>query len=155
MLLHSLRRWIASISILHVHQPNHSGIPTLSWPAVRLDLFIYTANTIKDIWDRGFGQVNPYSVIDAFGINMNVIAAVFIANLPQTIISFLYLLCNAILTSVLSAQEWNTTRTRSPLRVRVSEACTTSNYYTASRLFFSGLLYWITSQAIFLARDSD
>ena len=103
----------------------------LLWPAVRLDLFIYTANTIKDIWDHGFGQVNPNSVIDAFGVNMNVIAAVLIANLPRTIISFLYLLCNAILTSVLSAQEWNTTRTGSPLAQGSAKLVLTR---TASRL---------------------
>jgi hypothetical protein len=132
----------------------------LLWPAIRRDLFIYTSNTIKDIWDRGFGRVSLNSVIDALGVNMHVIAAVIIANLPQTILSFLYLLYNAIFTSMLSVQEWNSyAHQRKPLRVTAPREGQRSSYYlqlpyrfALTLMFSSGLLHWITSQAIFLAR---
>ncbi|KAI5858025.1 hypothetical protein BZA05DRAFT_433407 [Tricharina praecox] len=109
------------------------AVGILLWRAVQEDRFNYTSNTIKDIWNRGF---------------------------DQTILSFLYLLYNALFTSMLSALEWNSyANSRKPLRVTNPRSGQRSSYYlqlpyrfALTLMLLSGILHWITSQAIFLAR---
>ncbi len=56
--------------------------------------------------DIGFGEIDPAAIISGWSVGVNgsasakVLASILIANLPQTILSFLYLNLNGLLTSV-------------------------------------------------------
>lgn len=59
----------------------------------------------QDAFKLGFGKVNSRALI-APGLPENLVGAVLLANLPQVIVSFLYLTYNGLLTSMLLASEW-------------------------------------------------
>ncbi|KAI5858024.1 hypothetical protein BZA05DRAFT_331044 [Tricharina praecox] len=153
----SLRRWIVSVFCMCI---SLAAVAYLLWLAVRSDMSVYPSNTFKDIWDRGFARVSFGSMVFALGYKLPLIGAVFLANLPQTILSFLYLMYNALFTSMLSCLEWNSyANSRKPLRVTYPREGQRSSYYlqlpyrfALTLMVFSGILHWLTSQAIFLAR---
>ena len=90
----------------------------------------------------------------------SIIPCVLIANLPQTIISFLYLTYNGLFTCMLAEREWaRYTIKRAPLRVTVPRLGQRSTYFLhlpytwgVPLLISSILLHSFISQSIFLVR---
>lgn len=121
---------------------------------------------IKTLWDLGFGAVHPQSLISGWslptGSSSAIIPSVLIANIPQPLLSFLYLLFNGLCTSMLLGREWNTfAEERKTLRVSNPKGVQRSTYflqlpyrYAGPLMTFSGVLHWLVSQSIFLANVS-
>jgi hypothetical protein len=94
------------------------------------------------------------------GDRANVIPYVLLANLPQAIVSVLYLSYNGIFTCMLANREWaRYAIKRASLRVTIPSPSQRSTYflslpYTCSvpLLVASILLHWLISQSIFMAR---
>ena len=90
----------------------------------------------------------------------NITQAIILANLPQTILSFLYLTYNSVFTCMLSGHEWSlfghhyrTLRVTSPRPGQRSTYWLQIPYaYAIPLMALSALLHWLTSQSIFLAR---
>ena len=90
----------------------------------------------------------------------HVTLAILLSNIPQTILSFLYLTYNSLFTCMLSAYEWSlfshhhrTLRVTSPRPGQRSTYWLQIPYtYAIPLMTLSGLLHWLTSQSIFFAR---
>ena len=113
----------------------------------------------------GFGSVRGEALITANlqpGKQGGIIGPVLLANLPQLILSFLYLTYNGLFTCMLHAEEWGGyAEERKPLRVTSPKGRQRDTYrlqlpyrYGVPLLIMSGLLHWLVSQSIFLARIS-
>ena len=109
-------------------------------------------------WNRGFGKVNPISLLK---VNFrNITESVLLANLPQTILSFLYLTYNSLFTCMLVGHEWSQfSHNHRTLRVTSPSPGQRSTYwlqmpytYAIPLMTLSGLLHWLTSQSLFFAR---
>ncbi|CAZ83958.1 unnamed protein product [Tuber melanosporum] len=118
----------------------------------------YLSTDIKSMWTRGFGKANAASLLTIhFG---NITQAILLANLPQTILSFLYLTHNSLFTCMLSGHEWSlfshhhrTLRVTSPIPGQRSTYWLQIPYtYAIPLMAMSGLLHWLISQSIFFAR---
>ena len=107
----------------------------------------------------GYGAVTGDSIFDlnlegSNGLLLNAL----IANLPQVVLSFLFLLYNGLFTSMLLADEWNGyARKRKPLRVTDPKGAQRSTYrlqlpykYGVPLLTASAILHWLVSQSLFL-----
>lgn len=71
---------------------------------------------LKDLYELGFGRVTAFSIIE--NSPKSLFATILVANMPQGILSFLYLLYNGMFSSVLGAYEWSLFgKHRQPLRV--------------------------------------
>ena len=120
------------------------------------------------MWQMGYGGVTssailPLSVPGSAGLMFTII----LANAPQLILSFLVLTYNGLFTCMLLAEEWSGyAHERKPLRVTNRTGVQRSTYrlqipyrYGTPLLILSGLLHWLLSQSLFLARvdtfDSD
>ena len=92
--------------------------------------------------------------------NTGLIATILIANAPQLLISAAYLTYNSLFTSMLLAREWNRfSQERRTLRVTNPRGQQRSTYwlqlpysYAIPILIASGLIHWLVSQSIFLAK---
>jgi hypothetical protein len=90
----------------------------------------------------------------------SILPYVLLANLPQSIISFLYLMYNGMMTCMLANREWfQYGIKRAPLRVSTPARGQRSTYflqlpYTYSIPLLAGslILHWLLSQSLFLAR---
>lgn len=90
----------------------------------------------------------------------SVIPFILLANLPQAIISFVYLTYNGLYTGMLANREWSKYSVkRAPLRVTLPSPNQRSTYFLQLPYTFSVpllgasiLLHWFISQSIFLAR---
>ncbi|KAF7510338.1 hypothetical protein GJ744_006834 [Endocarpon pusillum] len=112
----------------------------------------------------GFGAVTPTTLITGWDLTSiggnTVITSVLIANIPQPILSSLYLLFNGVLTSMLLADEWSGyAHKRKPLRVSDPKPGQRSTYflqlpyrYAVPFLILFAILHWSVSQSIFLAQ---
>jgi hypothetical protein len=139
--------------------------------AVLLAIGISSANSsngipfsAKGLLDLGIGAVNPNTIISGLALSSiggtTLISSVLIANIPQPILSFLYLLFNGVFTSMLLADEWSHfAYERKPLRVSDPKPGQRSTYflqlpyrYAFPLLILSGILHWSVSQSIFLAQ---
>lgn len=88
---------------------------------------------------------------------------ILLANLPQTIVSFLYLTYNALFTSMLVAKEWNEfSHKRKNLRVSYPVEKQHSTYwlqlpytYSIPLLIMSSVLHWLVSQTLFFVRIEE
>ena len=88
------------------------------------------------------------------------LATVLLANAPQLVLSFLYFSYNGIFTCMLMTEEWNKyAQHRKPLRVTSPKEAQRGTYYLqlpyrwgVPLLVGSGILHWLVSQSIFLAR---
>ncbi|PUU75533.1 hypothetical protein B9Z19DRAFT_1053764 [Tuber borchii] len=114
---------------------------------------------LKSMWTRGLGKVNGVSVLSSLNLS-NITRAVLISNIPQTILSFLYLTYNSLFTGMLLGHEWSlfshyhrTLRVTSPRPGQRSTYWLQIPYtYAIPLMTLGGLLHWLTSQSIFLAR---
>lgn len=90
----------------------------------------------------------------------SIISYVLLANLPQAIISFLYLTYNGLFTCMLANREWTGYAVkRASLRVTIPSPGQRSTYFlqlpyvwSVPLLLASVLLHWFVSQSIFLVR---
>jgi hypothetical protein len=106
----------------------------------------------------GFGSLRGNSLV-APSIGTSLTAAVLLANLPQLIISSLYLLYNGLFTAMLVSLEWSTfALKRQRLRVTVPVGQQRSTYwlqlphiYAIPLIVAMALLHWLVAQSIFLA----
>ena len=110
-------------------------------------------------WLIGYGTVTQDSMFDwnlagSSGLHLNAL----VTNLPQVVLSFLFLLYNGLFTSMLLADEWNGyARERKPLRVTDPRGAQRSTYrlqlpyrYGVPLLTASATLHWLVSQSLFL-----
>ncbi|BCS30580.1 uncharacterized protein APUU_80883S [Aspergillus puulaauensis] len=114
-----------------------------------------------NIWSSGLGAIQSNTMVTNNTWPEELIPNVLLANIPQLIYSFLYVLCNGILTSITLADEWNSFSLRSQgLRVsaspgghqRTSRFLSLPYCYGIPFITFSALLHWLISQSIFLVR---
>lgn len=115
------------------------------------------------LWNLGFGTPTPYTYI-VFGLPRSdpagLISNVLIANLPQFILSILYVFYNSMLSCFLVQREFSRMyNTRKPLRVSEPEGIQRSSYFISLPLRYGvplfvafGLTHWLISQSLFLAR---
>ena len=125
---------------------------------------------VYDIWSLGFGTVNAQSILynkgeeqtnalEVSGPNA-LLPMVLLANLPQLVLSVLYLLHNNVYTCMLAASEWNRFALhRKGLRVSSPKGSQRSTYwlqlpwtYSLPLIVASAILHWLVSQSIFLVR---
>ncbi|KAG0124857.1 hypothetical protein HOY82DRAFT_633202 [Tuber indicum] len=118
-------------------------------------------NNERNLWStdiKGFGKVNTGSLLTLdFG---NITHTILLVNLPQTILSFLYLTYNSLFTCMLLGHEWSLfSHHHRSLRVTSPRPGQRSTYwlqlpyiYAIPLMILSGLLHWLTSQSIFLAK---
>ena len=105
------------------------------------------------------GKVNGVSLLSSLDLS-NITLAILISNIPQTVLSFLYLTYNSLFTSMILGHEWSlfshhhrTLRVTSPRPGQRSTYWLQIPYtYAIPLMTLSGLLHWLTSQSIFLAR---
>ena len=118
-----------------------------------------TDRSFSHLWQMGYGAVTGDSIFDwnlegSSGLHLNAL----VANLPQVVLSFLFLLYNGLFTSMLLADEWNGyARERKPLRVTDPKGTQRSTYrlqlpyrYGVPLLTASATLHWLVSQSLFL-----
>ena len=117
------------------------------------------------ITNMGFGAVDSRALIDIglpTGGASGLVSSVLLANLPQAIVSFLYLMYNGLYTCMLLSNEWSKYAVRRiPLRVTTPRGEQRSTYYLQlpytyglPLIIASGTLHWLISESIFLARVS-
>ncbi len=115
--------------------------------------------TLGFLWDMGFGAVHIHSLIGS-GIPGTVLGNILLANFPQMVLSFLYLMYNGLYTCMIQGHEWTRyAHTRKPLRVTSPVGKQRSTYYltlpytyAVPLLCASGLMHWLVSQSLFLVQ---
>lgn len=126
----------------------------------------FDKTSISGLWALGFGTVTEQSLLHlslagaSGSVYSSLIPTVLIANLPQLVLTFLYFTYNGLFTCMLIAKEWNDyAYKRIPLRVTAPRGQQRSSYrlqlpyrYAIPLMIMSGLLHWLTSQSLFLAR---
>lgn len=120
--------------------------------------------SLKGFIDLGLGAVHPITLISGWTLpstgGSTVIASVLIANSPQPILSFVYLLFNSVFTGMLLGDEWSHfAHERKSLRVSDPKPGQRSTYflqlpyrYAIPLLILSGVLHWSVSQSLFIAQ---
>ena len=119
---------------------------------------------MRNLWEIGYGATRS-DLILGFGNyqGSNFTPMILLANLPQTIVSFLYLTYNALFTCMLVAKEWNqfahkrkTLRVSDPVKGQRSTYWLQLPYtYSIPLLIMSSLLHWIVSQTLFFVRIKE
>ncbi|KAK7983598.1 P-loop containing nucleoside triphosphate hydrolase protein [Apiospora arundinis] len=121
--------------------------------------------SIPSFWDLGFGSLTPFTYL-VIGLPRGdpegLIANVLLANTPQFLLSLTYLSLNAMLSAFLVQREFalmHREDRRRPLRVSEPVGLQRSSYtisiplrYGVPLLVASGLMHWLISQSLFLAR---
>ncbi|KKY24594.1 hypothetical protein UCDDS831_g02388 [Diplodia seriata] len=114
---------------------------------------------IGALWRTGFGDLLGNNLISG-SVGNSVLGSVLLANLPQALLSYLYLLFNALYTCMLLTREYTQyLHHRKPLRVTSPTGRQRSTYwlhlpyrYSIPLLVASGLLHWLASQSLFLVQ---
>lgn len=119
---------------------------------------------VKSLWGMGFGAVDirALAILDSQTQSKGFrdSGSIIVANLPQLCISVLYLLYNSIITPMLLGDEWDRfSYSRKTLRVTLPIGGQRSTYflsvpykYSVPLMVASGLMHWLVSQSMFLAR---
>lgn len=146
--------WVLSISII-----------ALVAAAIFFRMGVGTAlpGSQDTIGSLGFGKVNPRTLaqtrLPQYGTSGS-IASALLANTSQVIVTCIYLLYNSIYTSMHLAREWSGYAVRrKALRVTAPYGVQRSTYWlhlpyscALPLTIASGLLHWLVSQSLFLAR---
>ncbi|KAF2021836.1 hypothetical protein BU24DRAFT_417471 [Aaosphaeria arxii CBS 175.79] len=112
---------------------------------------------------NGFGQLDSDFIIDIrLPVADSIIPYVLLANLPQAVVSLIYIAYNGLFTAMLTGREWsNYASKRASLRVTDPRGEQRSTYFlqlpfmwSIPLLLSSTILHWFVSQAIFLIRMS-
>lgn len=128
------------------------GIYLLSLGMTQINIY-----NISELYALGFGTVSANSVVSVAPSGL--LATTLFANLPQAILSFLYLTYNGLFSCMLGSYEWiRFGRFRKSLRVTAPVGNQRSTYYlqlpytyAIPLLLLSGGLHWLMSQSLFLA----
>ncbi|KAL2848199.1 hypothetical protein BJX68DRAFT_238683 [Aspergillus pseudodeflectus] len=127
-------------------------------------LLIHGVTRLDDqsgLWTSGLASINTKTMVDTLNWPGGLIPNTLIANVPQLIFSALYFMCNAILTNMALATEWDRFAiTRKGLRVstppqghqRRTHFLSLPYRYGVPLIALSALLHWLISQSIFLVR---
>ena len=118
---------------------------------------------LRSLWNQGFGTVHNNNLVKlgkAQSYQNGVIGMVLLSNLPQILITGMYLAYNSIFTCMISNDEWvRFGSKRKPLRVSAPRGDQRSTYFlqlpyalSIPLLCSSALLHWLVSQSVFLAR---
>ncbi|KAF6222037.1 hypothetical protein HO133_001123 [Letharia lupina] len=122
-----------------------------------------TDRSLAYLWQLGYGTVASESMISwSLPGTGGLLVAILVANSLQVLLSFLYLAYNGVFTCMLLANEWaGYAYSRKSLRVTSPTGSQRSTYrlqlpykYGVPLLVLSGILHWLVSQSIFLARIS-
>lgn len=114
----------------------------------------------KSIWEYNLGEVSTATVLTGLDLHATpngIFSMVFMANVPQLLISVAYFMYNGLLTCMLSAVEYdNYAIERKPLRVSWPRGAQRSTYYlslpyrySVPLLIVSAILHWLVSQSLF------
>ncbi|KEF52143.1 uncharacterized protein A1O9_11769 [Exophiala aquamarina CBS 119918] len=123
------------------------------------------SSTAQSIWSIGLGRVNSAAIIRGWILSTRgseserILASPLVANVPQTVFSFIYLQLNGLLTSIWLCEEWKGFEfTRKALRVSNPKGNQRSRHFVQlpyrvaiPMLTVAGLLHWLLSQSICLA----
>ncbi|KAI5246195.1 hypothetical protein E4T43_02765 [Aureobasidium subglaciale] len=148
-------RWLGLVGLLSIALVTIAGL--LAYGVKHLKT---SDKSLAALWAMGIDTVREESLIGGSVWHMpSVTSAVVVANLPQVILSFVYLLFNSVLTAMLAAREWSHyARHRKPLRVSTPKGLQRSTYFLSlpyrfaiPLLLLSGALHWLVSQSLFLA----
>lgn len=130
--------------------------------AMRLTLWHPSSTSLWYLWQMGYGAVTSEAMIKQTGLTgfSGLLFIVLVANLPQVLLSFLFLTYNGLFTCMLLGDEWNGyAHERKTLRVTNPTGLQRSTYrlqlpykYGIPLLILSGTLHWLVSQSLFLAR---
>jgi len=156
----SARRWGAAVT------------PALATMVIAAILITHGAQLLRDttgegiklVWERGFGQLYTETIVfGAYSITEpSLIQAVLLANTPQLLLSFLYLMYNSLFTGMVMGQEWNrfgSTIGRKYLRVTYPQGEQRETYwlqlpyrYALPLMACSAFIHWSTSQSLFFSQ---
>ncbi|KAH8834590.1 hypothetical protein DL96DRAFT_498094 [Flagelloscypha sp. PMI_526] len=124
-------------------------------------------DTFQEVWELGLGIIDPRTLIHSWAIPTSgesaIILSILVANSPQLILSFIYLIFNSLFTSMSLALEWsNYSQLPRTLRVSHQKGEQRSTYFLQIPyrlgipvIIFSMVLHWLISQSIFLAKIDD
>lgn len=159
------RRWYSVISRIH-----WLAVITLCLITVATAVTLFgvalrdlASNDYNKIVTQGFGEVRPDYFLDTKlptnGTN-GLFASVLVANTPQVLASLCYLFYNGLFTAMHLSHEYSDYAVkRSALRVTTPKGEQRSTYwlqlpfkYGIPLVVASGVLHWLISQSIFLAR---
>ncbi|PUU77988.1 hypothetical protein B9Z19DRAFT_1065405 [Tuber borchii] len=106
-------------------------------------------------WNTDFKSIISQFWADSI---INITQVILLVNLPQTILSFLYLTYNSLFTCMLMGHEWSLfSHSHRTLRVTSPRSGQRSTYwlqmpytYAIPLMALSALLHWLTSQSLFL-----
>ena len=116
---------------------------------------------MSHLWGLGFGAVTGELLVSWNKTSSGgLLLTVLVANSPQALLSFLFLTYNGLYTCMLMANEWSDyAYERKSLRVSDPVGDQRSTYrlqipykYGIPLTVLSGLLHWLVSQSLFLAR---
>lgn len=152
----SKRRWIVTISCLSISMV--VGCACLA--ATLAQMKRTTADTMMSL---GFGDVNSNMLLNAHlpeEGTAGLTSAVLFANLPQVVLSFVYLSFNSLVTCMLLVSEYASYEVQcKSLRVTTPRGQQRSTYwlqipftYGIPIIVVSATLHWLISQAVFLVR---
>lgn len=117
---------------------------------------------IKNAFTLGFGalSLNAIAVTSDYegGSSKSILTTSLLANLPQLLLSGLYFMYNAVLTSMTATHEWSMfAHKRSTLRVTLPAGAQRETYwlglpwrYSLPFLICCTVFHWLVSQSIFL-----
>jgi hypothetical protein len=113
----------------------------------------------SSLWQLGFGEINQNAMV-LYDNGSNVITMAVIANLPQVVLSAVYLLFMGIMTSMFLAADWsNYAFKQQPLMVSSPSGRQRGTWllgaplgWGIALLVLSTLLHWFLSQSIFMVK---
>ena len=155
----SKKRWITTISVLSIAL-------LISCTCLGLTIDQMNKRTADTIVSLGFGAVNS-NMLAEIGLpdkgTKGLASSVLFANLPQLVLSFVYLSYNGLITCMLLANEYSRYEVqRKTLRVTTPSEKQRSTYwlqmpftYGIPLIALSATLHWLISQAVFLVRVEE
>ena len=154
--------WFASASIRRWVLCNICSITTIIVAGILLNMGLDELHNNQSTFrDSGFGAVNTNMMARwSFGGTSGILVTALIANIPQLLLSFLFLTYNGLYTCMLLADEWSGyAHERKPLRVTKPYKSQRSTYrlqlpykYIIPLSTTSTILHWLVSRSLFLAR---
>ena len=155
----SVRRWSFTVAFILLALGLIGGLLKPVMDAINI--------TGLSILSLGIGRVDGGAIIQGWSVStagppaQKIIGSILIANIPQAILSFIYLHLNGLLTTMFLASEYLDFAThRKGLRVSIPKPDTAqrSTYFlqlpyriAIPLMALSGILHWLVSQSIFLA----
>ncbi|KAJ4336044.1 hypothetical protein N0V95_008728, partial [Ascochyta clinopodiicola] len=111
----------------------------------------------RKLFRVGFGTVTGNNLLS---MNTSLHGGILLANLPQALLSYIYLTFNALYTNMFVGQEWSSYKDkRRPLRVTAPIGEQRDTYwlnvpfrYSVPMTVVSGTFHWLASQSLFLVQ---